>query len=75
MDVTVMPPDQNHGPVMLGILCTFAAVTFMLVVVKTCTRVQVIKETGLDNIFVLLSAVNPEESNSSSAPRNHSLTQ
>ena len=41
---------------MLGVWWTFAAVTFILVLVKTYARVQVIKETELDDVFVLLSA-------------------
>ena len=64
MDPSALPPDQNRGPEVLAVLWTFGAVALIVVGLKIYTRLQVLKETGIDDVLIVVSAVGFKRSQS-----------
>ena len=51
--------DQNRGPELVAVTWVFTALASFVVIVRLFTRVKILKETGLDDIFTSLSLVGP----------------
>ena len=56
----IAPPtegDQNRGPELVVVTWVFTALASITVSLKLFTRVKIIKETALDDVFTILSLV------------------
>ena len=49
--------DHDRGPELLAILWTFTSLAILFVGLRIFVRIRLIRETGLDDGLVLLSAV------------------
>ena len=54
---TQLPPDDNRAPELLAVLWAFTILALIVVLLKICTRLRIIHETGLDDFFVFFSMV------------------
>lgn len=57
---STVPPiggDQNRGPELIAVTWVFTALAAFVVSLRLFTRVRILKETGLDDIFTVLSLV------------------
>ena len=59
MDPLVYPPDgdQDRGPELVAFTWTFTALASTIVALKVFTRIKIIREPGLDDIFIVFSLV------------------
>ena len=55
------PPggDQDRGPTLIAVTWTFTAMALMVVGVKVYTRLKIVRETALGDLFIMLSMVSP----------------
>ena len=57
---SMVPPvggDHNRGPELIAVTWVFTALAAFVVSLRLFTRVKILKETGLDDIFTVLSLV------------------
>ncbi|KAL8786819.1 MAG: hypothetical protein Q9213_002556 [Squamulea squamosa] len=60
MYTTQLPPEvlkQNKGPLLLSIIWIFASLALIVVSIKVWTRIKVLHQSGLEDLFVLLAWV------------------
>lgn len=49
--------DQNRGPELVAVIWVFTALASFVVSLRLFTRVKILKETALDDVFTILSLV------------------
>lgn len=49
--------DENRGPELLAIIWIFTILAMLTVGVKTYTRMNIIRQTGLDDVLIFFSMV------------------
>ncbi|KAL8992507.1 MAG: hypothetical protein Q9169_007048 [Polycauliona sp. 2 TL-2023] len=58
MDPTTMPPgylQQDKGPMLVKVIWVFAALALIVVCLKAWTRLKVLHQSGLEDLFMLLA--------------------
>ena len=55
--ISTIGEDDNRGPELLAVIWVFTVLALVVVVAKFYTKVKILHDLGLDDLFIILSTL------------------